>query len=150
MNKKLLIIPLFLLFFLTGCSFSKETQNLDSPAIPEISPATSDQPIDRQSQEMFDILHELAPELTELAKQIEEKSNGQAHLVMYIERELNYISEDEYERDYYRIYVGESHPTHQVNLHRFLIYKNLHLKKVLHVDPITLEPETLEEWRGKK
>jgi len=150
MGKISIILILLLLFILTGCSFIKETQNLNTQTEQEQKPATSDRPVDHQSQEMFEILEEKAPELIELANQIEEKSNGQAHLVMYIERELNYISEDEYERDYYRIYVGESHPTHQVNLHRFLIYKNLHLKKVLHVDPVTLEPETLEEWRTKK
>jgi len=153
MKTKLLIIPLLLIFSLTGCSLNqankqdiaKENRN-DATELkrPEIKI-----PDERQSQELLDHLYQNVPEIEEINNRIMTYAEADVRVTMYIEEEPNYLSEDEYERDYYRIYVGEDHQgTRQVNVYRFLIHKDT--KEILAIDPVTFEPMSLEEWRANK
>jgi len=97
-------------------------------------------------EEVINYLFNNVSELKQLGEDIEEKSEGKARLMMYVEAEPNAKAVNEYEKNYYQIYVGESHETHKVMVYRFLIHKNT--KEILYIDPITFTPISLEEWRA--
>lgn len=68
--------------------------------------------------------------------------------VVYVERYPDSSSSDKYMRDYYGIYVGESHSDHNVNVYRFAINKDT--KEILYYDVADNKYLTLDDWRKSK
>jgi hypothetical protein len=69
-------------------------------------------------------------------------------MMMRIDGEPDPKSADPYQRDYYSVYVGESHPDHTVRWNTFLVRKDL--GRILVDDILTGKYLTLEEWRKRK
>lgn len=85
------------------------------------------------------------PEIEEYQAYIMEKSNAQAHLIIKVNTELETINQEE-EKQYYSVYVGEEWEDHSVNWDWFYIRSDS--KEILWysvVDDIYL---SLEEWRN--
>ncbi|MFZ5364976.1 MAG: hypothetical protein ACOZBH_02120 [Patescibacteria group bacterium] len=101
------------------------------------------------NQDLLDYLYNNVPEIKDAENRIMTYAEADVKLSMYIEAEPDPNSKNIYDRDYYRIYVGEDHQgTRQINVYRFLIHKDT--REILYVDPITFEPITLEQWRTNK
>ncbi|PJI08140.1 MULTISPECIES: hypothetical protein [Clostridium] len=66
---------------------------------------------------------------------------------VYVERYPNAASSNQYERDYYIIYVGESYPDHAVNTYRFAV--NSAMTQILYYDTANDKYETLSDWRSQ-
>lgn len=106
-----------------------------------------DEPVD-ENQEYLDDLYKKVPEINSLEQRIMTYAEAEVRLTMYVEAEPDATSKDVYARDYYRVYVGESHATHNVMIYRFLIHKDT--KKISVIDPVTFEPMSLKDWREQK
>lgn len=98
--------------------------------------------------DLISYLEKNVPEVSTLRNSITTKSNSTVKLLIYVEREPNSASGDIYLRDYYGIYVGESHPDHSVNIYRFAVKKDT--KEILFYDVVEDKYMTLDEWRKEK
>lgn len=108
---------------------------------------TSTSPNTNTNENMIDYVKKNVPEIGNLEKSLISKSNGTVKLSMYIERQPNPTSTNVYIRDYYGIYVGESHPDHNVNIYRFAVQKDT--KEILYYDVVQDKYMTLDEWRSQ-
>lgn len=100
------------------------------------------------NEDILTYLRKNVPEIDSLAKSLSEKSGGTVKLSIYIERKPNSASSDIHLRDYYGVYVGESHPDHSVNIYRFAVQKDN--KEILYYDVAQDKYMTLAEWRNQK
>lgn len=104
---------------------------------------------DDPNQELLDYLYDNIEEIQQLEQRLMTYAEPDVSLTMYVEAEPDPNSKYIYDQDYYRIYVGEDHQgTRQVNVYRFLIHKDT--REILHLNPITFEPESLDQWRKYK
>lgn len=100
-----------------------------------------------KSDELINYLYDEVPELNKLANEIEKRSKGAVRLTIYVAGEPNKGSQNKYDREYYTIYVGESHKTHNVNTYWFLIHKET--KEILFQDISQNEYIPLKMWRSR-
>lgn len=100
-----------------------------------------------KSDELINYLYKEVPELNNLANEIKEKSKGAVRLTIYVAGEPNKSSQNKYDREYYTIYIGESHKTHNVNIYWLLIHKDT--KEILFHDIAEDEYIPLKVWRRR-
>lgn len=77
-----------------------------------------------------------------------EGNNSGVKAIVYVEREPDPNSNNVYLKNYYGIYVGESHQDHNVNVYRFAINKDT--KEILYYDVVNDKYESLSDWRKSK
>ncbi|MFZ3064548.1 MAG: hypothetical protein WA277_04595 [Nitrospirota bacterium] len=100
-----------------------------------------------KSDELINYLYKEVPELNKLANEIEKKSKGAVRLIIYVAGEPNKNSQNRYDREYYAMYVGENHKTHNVNIYWLLIHKDT--KEILFHDIAEEEYIPLKVWRSR-
>jgi len=100
---------------------------------------------DDPNQELLDYLYDNVEQIPQLEQRLMTYAEADVGLAMYVEAEPDPLSDDIYEKEYYRVYVGEDHQGRTLNVYRFLIHKDT--KEILHINPITFEPEDLEQWQ---
>lgn len=87
----------------------------------------------QQEQAIYDLLWKKVTILKPLAAEIERRSMNLcppnkpkdsclAKLTMHIEDSPNDQAQDKWQREYFRVYVGESHATHNTRIHTFLVH----------------------------
>lgn len=86
-------------------------------------------------------------EVSSFVNSLKSNTNG-VKAIVYVEREPDSNSSNEYLKNYYGVYVGESYPDHNVNIYRFAVNKDT--KEILYYDVVNDKYETLSEWRQNK
>ncbi len=97
--------------------------------------------------QMVDYLVNNVSEVKSFMQSLQNNKNG-VKGITYVEREPDPNSTDLYLKNYYGLYVGESHSDHNVNIYRFAINKDT--KEILFYDVVNDKYENLSNWRTSK
>jgi len=97
--------------------------------------------------QMVDYLVNNVSEVKSIMQSLQNNKSG-VKGVTYVEREPDPNSTDVYLKNYYGLYVGESHPDHNVNIYRFAINKDT--KEILFYDVVNDKYESISNWRASK
>ncbi len=92
-------------------------------------------------------LFQQVPEIKHFSNFIAKRDSA-VHFVYYIESYPDPKSSNPYKKEYYEVYVGESHTDHQVRWNTFLVRKDFN--GILVRDHLNFDVITLEQWRRNK
>ena len=120
---------------------------------------TSTAALAQSDNEILNLIARKVTLLKSLGQEIERRSLGGcppgvnkdsciAKLTYYIESRPDPSSKDKWKRDYYRVYVGESHITHNTRVHTFLVHKKV--KNILFLDIYESEAIPLDQFLRQK
>ncbi|MDP4147297.1 MAG: hypothetical protein Q8936_22965 [Bacillota bacterium] len=97
--------------------------------------------------DLISYLQNTVPEVKSFVEAYSKNTND-VKAIIYVDRQPDPSSKNVYLRDYYGIYVGESHPDHNVNIYRFAINKDT--KNIMFYDVVNDKYMTLDEWRASR
>lgn len=124
-------------------SVKETTNNGDNTYFANITQS----PVVNTDSEMVDYLTNNVSEVKSFMQSLQSNQNG-VKGVTYVEREPDPNSSSIYLKNYYGLYVGESHPDHNVNIYRFAINKDN--REILYYDVVSDKYESLSDWRANK
>ena len=108
---------------------------------------TTEPQIEDTDTQMIGYLVNNVDEVKSFMKSLQNNASG-VKGITYVEREPDPNSNNVYLKDYYGLYVGESHSDHNVNIYRFAINKDT--KEILYYDVVNDKYENLSDWRNNK
>lgn len=96
---------------------------------------------------LIEFLETEVPEIKKIGAKINKKSKGKSYITVFLDGSPDNNSKNKYEKEYYRIYVGEQQGSDTVNICWFLIHKDT--KEILFWDSYDDKYSTLDEWRSE-